>query len=92
MTWGYSLLGKDSFQKIDIAGITTPITKYSFIVKDVNQIYDSIRRLFPSDGKGRRVLVVFTKDVTANKNRSYIKKEAEICKRSDILRHSMRMI
>ena len=34
---GVSLLGKDSFQEIDIAGITTPVTKYSFIVKDVEK-------------------------------------------------------
>ena len=35
---GISLLGKDSFQEIDIAGVTTPITKYSFIVKDVKDL------------------------------------------------------
>mgnify|MGYP000872069010 CR=1 FL=1 len=46
---GKALLGKDSFQEIDIAGITTPITKYSFIVKDVTKLADTIRR---ASGKG----------------------------------------
>ena len=39
---GVSLLGKDSFQEIDIAGITTPITKHNFIVKDVNNLATSL--------------------------------------------------
>ena len=66
---GVSLLGKDSFQEIDIAGITTPITKYSFIVKDVTKLADSIRRAFSIARKDRPgpVLVDITKDVTANK-------------------------
>lgn len=51
---GVSLLGKDSFQEIDIAGITTPITKYSFIVKDVTKLADTIRRAFPLRGKDVR--------------------------------------
>ena len=66
---GVSLLGKDSFQEIDIAGITTLITKYSFIVKDVTKLADTIRRAFSIARKGRPgpVLVDITKDVTANK-------------------------
>ena len=66
---GVSLLGKDSFQEIDIAGITTPITKYSFIVKDVEKLADTIRRAFSIARKDRPgpVLVDITKDVTANK-------------------------
>ena len=47
------LLGKDSFQEIDIAGITTPITKHNFIVKDVEQLADTIRRAFSIARKGR---------------------------------------
>lgn len=50
---GVSLLGKDSFQEIDIAGITTPVTKYSFIVKDVEKLADTIRRAFDIARKGR---------------------------------------
>lgn len=74
-----SLLGKDSFQEIDIAGITTPITKYSFIVKDVTKLADTIRRAFYIARKGRPgpVLVDITKDVTANKT-DYKKKEPVI--------------
>ena len=63
------LLGKDSFQEVDIAGITTPITKYSFIVKDINNLAATIRRAFDIARKGRPgpVLVDIPKDVTAQK-------------------------
>ncbi len=66
---GVSLLGKDSFQEIDIAGITTPITKHNFIVKDVAKLADTIRRAFRIAKKGRPgpVLVDIPKDVTSNK-------------------------
>ena len=70
---GVSLLGKDSFQEIDIAGITTPITKHNFIVKDVNKLAETIRRAFRIAQKGRPgpVLVDIPKDVTANKAEFY---------------------
>ena len=63
------LLGKDSFQEIDIAGITTPITKHNFIVKDVENLADTIRRAFSIARKGRPgpVLVDIPKDITAAK-------------------------
>jgi acetolactate synthase-1/2/3 large subunit len=63
------LLGKDSFQEVDIAGITMPITKHSFIVKDVTKLADTIRRAFKiaSTGRPGPVLVDITKDVTAAK-------------------------
>lgn len=66
---GVSLLGKDSFQEIDITGITLPITKYSFIVKDVRDLADAIRKAFRIAKTGRPgpVLVDIPKDVTANK-------------------------
>lgn len=66
---GVSLLGKDSFQEIDIAGITTPITKHNFIVKDVTKLAETIRRAFRIARKGRPgpVLVDIPKDVTSNK-------------------------
>ncbi len=62
-----SLLGKDSFQEVDIAGITMPITKHSFIVKDVNNLAGAMRRAFKIAQTGRPgpVLVDVTKDVTA---------------------------
>ena len=66
---GVSLLGKDSFQEIDITGVTMPITKHNFIVKDVKSLADTIRRAFTIAKKGRPgpVLVDVPKDVTANK-------------------------
>ena len=66
---GVPLLGKDSFQEIDIAGVTMPITKYSFIVKDVNQLADTIRKAFRIVKMGRPgpVLIDIPKDVTAKK-------------------------
>ena len=65
---GVSLLGKDSFQEIDIAGITMPITKHNYIVKDVNQLAGTIRKAFEIARTGRPgpVLIDIPKDVTAN--------------------------
>lgn len=62
-----SLLGKDSFQEIDITGVTMPITKYNFIVKDISKLAKVIRRAFVIAQSGRPgpVLVDITKDVTA---------------------------
>ena len=61
------LLGKDSFQEVDIAGITMPITKHGCIVKDVNILAETIRRAFRIARSGRPgpVLIDITKDVTA---------------------------
>lgn len=65
---GVSLLGKDSFQEVDIAGVVMPITKHSFIVKNVHELADTIRRAFKIAKTGRPgpVLVDITKDVTSN--------------------------
>ena len=73
---GVSLLGKDSFQEIDITGITLPITKHNFIVKDVNNLAATIRKAFTIAKKGRPgpVLIDIPKDVTANKA-EYVKEE-----------------
>ena len=64
---GVSLLGRDSFQEIDITGVTMPITKYNFIVKDITKLADVLRRAFQIAQSGRPgpVLVDITKDVTA---------------------------
>jgi len=61
------LLGKDSFQEVDIAGITMPITKHNYIVKDVTLLADIIRKAFVIAKSGRPgpVLIDITKDVTA---------------------------
>ena len=50
---GLNLLGKDSFQEVDILGVTMPITKYNFIVKDVTKLADVIRRAFRIAQSGR---------------------------------------
>lgn len=62
-----NLLGKDSFQEIDIAGVTMPITKHNYIVKDIHQLADTIRSAFEIAKSGRPgpVLIDVTKDVTA---------------------------
>ncbi len=61
------LLGKDSFQEVDIAGVTMPVTKHSFIVKDIKNLAGAMRRAFQIAQTGRPgpVLVDVTKDVTA---------------------------
>ena len=66
---GVSLLGRDSFQEIDIAGVTMPITKHNYIVKDVKDLADTIRKAFEIARTGRPgpVLIDIPKDVTANK-------------------------
>ena len=62
-----SLLGKDSFQEVDICGITMPITKHNFIVKDVNELADTIRKAFyiAKEGRPGPVLIDIPKDITA---------------------------
>ena len=74
---GKTLLGKDSFQEIDIAGITMPITKHNFIVKDIKDVASTLRRAFKIAKSGRPgpVLVDFTKDVTDPKNKYEYTKE-----------------
>ncbi len=67
---GKALLGKDSFQEVDITGISMPVTKYSMIVKDISKLADAIRRAFKIAKSGRPgpVLVDVTKDVTGAKH------------------------
>ncbi|WP_346662982.1 biosynthetic-type acetolactate synthase large subunit [uncultured Merdimonas sp.] len=83
---GVPLLGKDSFQEIDISGITMPITKHNFIVKDVEQLADTIRKAFVIAKKGRPgpVLIDIPKDVTSNQA-EYEKKEiSAVCPSEDL--------
>ena len=60
------LLGKDSFQEVDITGITMPITKHNFIVKDVADLAPTIRKAFriAQEGRPGPVLIDIPKDVT----------------------------
>lgn len=83
---GRGLLGKDSFQEVDITGITTPITKYNVLVRDVNDLADTIRKAFKIAREGRPgpVLVDIPKDVFIEKGEyekviiDFSKKEIEI--------------
>ena len=79
---GVPLLGKDSFQEIDITGVTLPITKHNYIVKDVSKLADIIRSAFRIAKTGRPgpVLIDIPKDVTAQKA-DYIAKQPEAVKR-----------
>ena len=81
------LLGRDSFQEVDILGVTMPITKYNFIVKDVNQLADALRRAFHIAKSGRPgpVLVDITKDVTAAKTDFERKEPEEISRVQDTI-------
>ena len=70
------LLGRDSFQEIDITGVTMPITKHNYIVKDSTKLADTIREAFriAQEGRPGPVLVDITKDVTAAET-EYVKEE-----------------
>lgn len=63
------LLGKDSFQEVDITGITMPITKHNYIVRDINELQDVIREAFyiAQEGRPGPVLIDIPKDITAEK-------------------------
>lgn len=76
------LLGKDSFQEIDIAGVTMPITKHSYIVKKVEDLAPTIRKAFQIAKEGRPgpVLVDITKDVTAATT-EFTKEKIEVIQR-----------
>lgn len=78
------LLGKDSFQEIDITGVTMPITKHNFIVKKIEDLAPSIRKAFQIAKEGRPgpVLVDITKDVTIGSG-EYIKQQPERIERRD---------
>lgn len=62
-----NLLGKDSFQEVDITGITMPITKHNFIVKNVDELAHTVRRAFriAQEGRPGPVLIDIPKDITA---------------------------
>lgn len=85
---GVAMLGKDSFQEIDITGVVMPVTKYSFIVKNVHELADTIRRAFKIAKSGRPgpVLVDITKDVTASKADYKYKKPETIKKVTDTIK------
>ena len=74
------LIGRDSFQEVDIAGVTMPVTKHNYIVKDVNKLADVIREAFIIANSGRPgpVLIDIPKDVQlATCEFEYKKKEVK---------------
>ena len=85
---GVSLLGRDSFQEIDITGVTMPITKYNFIVKDIKKLADTVRRAFTIAQSGRPgpVLIDITKDVTAAEYEYTPQEPAPIVRQTDTIR------
>ena len=85
---GVNMLGKDSFQEIDIAGVVMPITKHSFIVKNVEDLAPTIRRAFKIAKSGRPgpVLVDITKDVTATEAEYTYEEPAVIERKTDTIR------
>ena len=93
------LLGKDSFQEIDIAGVTMPITKHNFIVKDVTKLADVIRAAFriAKEGRPGPVLIDVTKDVTAaecdyiKETPKTIERQTDTIKEEDV-EHAVEMI
>lgn len=91
-----SLLGLDSFQEVDITGITLPITKHNFIVKDVSKLADTIREAFfiANDGRKGPVLIDIPKDITAAvcefenkpaKGHSYTLDQEEILRAAEVI-------
>ncbi len=91
---GVSLLGKDSFQEIDIAGITIPITKRSYIVKDIHELADTMRKAFyiAKNGRPGPVLVDVTKDVTAAVCEYSYKEPLKITRKADYTKEQIKEV
>lgn len=87
---GRALLGKDSFQEVDITGITMPITKHNFIVKDINKLADTIRRAFyiAQEGRPGPVLIDIPKDITAAMTEYEPQNPREILKNTENIREN----
>ena len=77
---GTSLIGRDSFQEVYIAGITMPITTHNFVVRDVEDLADTVRDAFRIAASGRPgpVLIDIPKDITAAKCEFIPKGKVEI--------------
>jgi acetolactate synthase-1/2/3 large subunit len=82
-----TLLGKDSFQEVDITGITMPITKHNYIVRDVNDLQDIIRDAFyiAQDGRPGPVLIDIPKDITSDKTKYTKLIPKEIVRKSEYI-------
>ncbi len=82
------LLGRDSFQEVDIAGITAPVTKHNYIVKDVKDLADIVREAFyiAQSGRPGPVLIDIPKDVSINKANYTLQQPIPIVKSSEPLK------
>lgn len=83
-----SLLGKDSFQEVDITGITMPITKHNYIVKDIEELADVMRKAFyiAQEGRPGPVLIDIPKDITAQTTEYLPKSPDPIPKRTQYIK------
>jgi len=81
------LLGKDSFQEVDITGITMPITKHNYIVRDVNELQNIIKEAFyiAQEGRPGPVLIDIPKDITANKTQYSKITPKEVVRKSEYI-------
>lgn len=91
---GTSLIGKDSFQEVYIAGITMPITKHNFVVRRVEELADVLREAFHIAQSGRPgpVLVDIPKDVTANECEFQNRAPALVDNRFDVTQEDFKRI
>ncbi|WP_423243552.1 biosynthetic-type acetolactate synthase large subunit [Anaerophilus nitritogenes] len=87
---GVASLGKDSFQEVDIQGITMSITKHNFIVRDVNMLAETIRKAFyiAQSNKPGPVLIDITKDVTSDTCEYEYKKPKKILPRTKTIKQN----
>lgn len=93
-----ALIGRDSFQEVDITDITIPITKHNFIVKDVNKLAETLRLAFKLAASGRPgpVLVDIPKDVQTAKceyeHCGKVEKDAKVIASDEMLMEAVKLI
>lgn len=91
---GTSLIGRDSFQEVYIAGITMPITKHNFVVRHVEELADTVREAFRIAQSGRPgpVLIDIPKDVTAATTEFIPKSRVEVHETYDISEEQLKTV
>ena len=91
---GTSLIGRDSFQEVYIAGITMPITKHNFVVRHVDELADIVREAFRIAQSGRPgpVLIDIPKDVTAATTEFIPKGKVEVHETYDISEEQLKTV
>ncbi len=91
---GTSLIGRDSFQEVYIAGITMPITKHNFVVRHVEELADTVREAFRIAQSGRPgpVLIDIPKDVTGAECEFLPKGKVEVHETYDISEEQLKTV